>query len=234
MANILKFSEFEPTKINFAESKQNKAGGKIVYLSYGANKDRIYLQTPVVPLPFGVSPYTDKVSGSIQSYSVDIAFRDLDSNPDLQKFYNVIQSLDNHLIATGVSKTVEWFGKAKSKDVIADNYRTLIKKPADIKYSDTFKVKIQWNRDSNTFESQFFKENREETDYEYVIKNSTAKMLLELRSVWFVGQQFGVTFSLVQLGVVSRPQKFVGFALLDEVEEEDYSKQSLAKALDDF
>ena len=231
--NIIKYSDFNASLINFDVPKMNRAGGKMVYLSYGPQKQRIFVQTPVVPLPFGVSPYADKQSGAIQSYSVDLAFKDLETNANTKLFYDKMKELDKVLVSEGVKRSAEWFGKIKAKETINDNYRELVKEPKDSKYSDTMKVKILWNREKDEFASEFYDEKKQKVDKDYVIKGSTARMLLELKAVWFVGSSsFGVTFSLIQLGVSSRPQKFVGFALQDEDEDDAYTADE--HLLDDF
>lgn len=236
MTSIIKSSSFQPSEVNFAPAGQNKMGGKIVYVSYGKEKNKIFLQTPEVSLPFGISSYVDKATGAVSSFSLDISFRDLETNPDLRVFYDKMKELDGLMVNTAVSKSVEWLGKNKSKDVILDNYKPLVKPPNDPKYSDVMRVKILWDSKKDEFGSKFYDENKLETTHEYISKGTTAKMLLELRSVWFVQGSFGIKFALVQLKVVSRPQKFIGCALLDDDEEEteDYSTPDLGKTLDDF
>ena len=116
--SIIKYSDFNASLINFDVPKMNRAGGKMVYLSYGPQKQRIFVQTPVVPLPFGVSPYADKQSGAIQSYSVDLAFKDLETNANTKLFYDKMKELDKVLVSEGVKRSAEWFGKIKAKETI--------------------------------------------------------------------------------------------------------------------
>jgi hypothetical protein len=215
---ITLYSDFDPALINFEPIARNKRGGKVCYLSYGPSKQRIYLQTPPnVSCPFGVGIFEDEKTGD-KSYSIDIAFRDLQTDPKMKKFYDKMLEINNVVLARAVERSTEWFGKTMSKDVVREFYRPLVKDPKDQKYSPTMKIKIPMANGVPV--PDIYSEAREKVALDYITKGSTLRCLLELRTVWFVNKNFGVTWQLVQTGVTSRPQKFVGYAFKEDEEDE--------------
>ena len=65
-----------------------------------------------------------------------------------------------------------------------------------------------------------YDEGRQSVSPDYIIKGSTVKMILELGNVWFVGKaSFGVTWRVLQVAVLSRPQ-LEGYAFCEDDDEE--------------
>lgn len=213
--SIILYSNFDAAQINFDPITRNKKGGKMCYMSYGPNKKRIFVQTPPnLACPFGVSKYEDEKSGDI-SYSIDIAFRDMDTDPKMKVFYDKMAELNEVMLAQAVKNSTEWMGKTMSRDVIAEFYRSLIKEPKDPKYSPTMKIKIPMSNGAPSVD--IFTEDKEKTTIDYITKGTTLRCLLELKTVWFINKTlFGCTWQLVQAGVTSRPQKFNGWAMLKD------------------
>lgn len=217
MSNICLYSAFDASALCFAPMEKNKKGGKIVNLAVAGQdaKRRIVMQTPAVAVPFGVSPYTD-ASGEIQSYSIDIAFRNSDTDPHIADFLGRMRHLDEVLLDTAVANSKDWFGKAMSKDVVKEFLRKLVKDPTNPQYSPIMKIKVPMVNGAPI--SQFYDEGRRPASIDYVTKGSTVRMILELSSVWFVNKNFGVTWKLLQAGVESRPRQLDGYSFVsDEV-----------------
>lgn len=204
MANVSLFTAFDASTLQFSPVQKNKKGGQVVNLgAAGADggTKRVMIQTPEVAVPFGVSPYMDN-NGEVQSYSIDLSFRGADVDPRMADFQARMRRLDEVLLDTAVQRSKEWFGKAQSKDVVAEFLRKLVKDPRDPKYAPTMKVKVPIINGAPA--SLFYNENREPVGIDYVTKGSTVKMILELSSVWFVNKTFGVTWKLMQAVVVTR------------------------------
>lgn len=215
---IILYSNFDPKLINFDPITRNKKGGKMCYMSYGPTKKRIFLQTPPnMACPFGVGQYVAD-NGDI-SYSIDVAFRDLDTDPKMKLMYDKMAALNEVMLNQAVKNSAEWLGKAMSKDVVAEFYRSLIKDPKDPKYSPTMKIKIPMSNGQPT--ADIFTEDKEKTNLDYVTKGSTVRCLVELKAVWFVNKTFGCTWQLVQAGVTTRPQKFSGWAFKEDETNDD-------------
>lgn len=219
MSSVCLYSTFNPAELQFGALEKNKKGGKMVGLSAAGpdTRRRVVIQTPVVAVPFGVTPYQEATTGEIQSYSIDISFRNADSDPRIADFLARMRALDDVMLDTAVKHSKEWFGKAMSKDVVKEFIRKMVKESANGQYPPVMKVKVPTVGGQPT--SQFYDENRQPVGIDYITKGSTVKMILELSPVWFVNKNFGVTWRLVQAAVVSRPRRLDTYAFADDGED---------------
>lgn len=214
MATVKLVSDFDPATVNVSNLEKNKRGGKVVYLS-NSDTSRIMLQTPTMPAIFGFTPY--EVGGDIQSYSIDLSFRGADTDLKVAEFRDKLKALDTLLIDTATEKSEEFFGKKMSRDMVAEFYRSLLndKKP---EYPPLVKLKVGVGLNGEPT-AQFYNENREVTTIDHVTKGAMIKTIVELSSLWFVNKTFGATFRVIQVQVVSKPNRLQGFAFHDEDEE---------------
>ncbi len=224
--SITLYKNFEPALINFDPPALNKNKGKVVYLSYGPAQARIFLQTPKLSAPFGVSTFVDEKTGQVVE-SVDLSFKGMDTDPTVKLFHDKMMSLNETILSKGVKESAQWLGKAMSRDVISEFYRSVVKEPKDPKYSPTMKVKV-----SPMAPPEVYNENREKVGLDYVDKGSTVRAIIALRSVWFVNKTFGVTWQLVQLAVIDRPQVFKTFSFLPE--DESAVLDDIEEGMDEF
>lgn len=217
MSSVCLYSAFDASALQFAPLEKNKKGGKIVNVSLPApdgGKRRITIQTPVVAVPFGVTPYQEANTGEIQSYSIDISFRNVETDPRIADFLARMRTLDDVLLDTAVTNSKEWFGKAMTKDVVKEFLRKMVKDPANTQYPPVMKVKVPVINGEPT--SQFYDENRQPVGIDYITKGTTVKMILELSPMWFFNKNFGVTWKLLQAAVVSRPRRLDSYAFADD------------------
>lgn len=216
---VTMYSTFDPTKIQFSPVGKTSKGGKIVYLSF-ENNDRIKVQTPVMSAPFGVSSFDDSSSG-MQSHSLDASFKGHDSDQRIGTFLSKCRALDDTVLETAIKKSREWFSKAMGKELVEEFMRKQVRDPADSKYAPTTRFKI-------TPGTAFFDENQNEVDMTYITKGTTFRAIVALSSVWFVNKQFGTTWRLEQLGVVSRPDRLTGYALRVDEDGDDDTVEDIA------
>ena len=219
MSSVCLYSAFDATALQFAPLEKNKKGGKIVNLfttsGTDGTKKRIVMQTPTLAVPFGVTPYQEATTGEIQSYSIDVSFRNAESDPRIAEFLARMRQMDDVLLDTAVSRSKEWLGKSMSKDLVQEFLRKLVKDPANKQYPPVMKIKVPVVNGEPT--AQFYDENRQPVGIDYITKGCTIKMILELSpSVWFVNKNFGVTWRLLQAAVVSRPRRLDGYAFADD------------------
>lgn len=214
---ILTAKSFEPSAIKFAPLEKNKLGGKYVPLADAhGNKTRLTIQTPTMHLPFGISGYRERPDAEPASYSADLSFRDMDTNENLATFFNKINELDEHLLDAAVDNSVAWFGKQKSRELLEDTYRKLTKKDPSGKYAPVMKFKIPIvNGKPNV---QIFDVDKTPIGVDDVPKGSMVKVIAEVASIWFIGAgvNWGVTWRVVQLMVVSKPARLDEFAFVAE------------------
>lgn len=184
-------------------------------ITYGPGKQRVYLQTPSLVCPFGVSTYEEPRSGE-KTFSIDVAFKNL-NDPKLKAPYDAMHELDQMTLSIAEANSVPWFGKQMSKEVIEGVYRPLIKQPKDPKFSPTMKIKVPVVKGVPT--PEIYNEAKELVSLDSITKGCSIMCILELRPVWFVNKTFGLTWQLVQAGITdrgsTRAQKFKKCAFLD-------------------
>jgi hypothetical protein len=219
-ASLQLYSTFDPREIHFGAPDKNAKGGKFVPLvGADGSRRRWVIQTPALVMPFGVSVFRDRPDSEAQSYSIDVSFRNLESSPKEAEFLDKMRQMDAHLLDCSVAKSKDWFGKLKSKDVLEDNYRKLIKDHPEFKYPPVMKVKVPMR--DGVPQTKFFDEKRQETSIDYLVKGTQIKLILEVDRVWFVNSLFGVTWRALQGYVVSRPSRMDAYSFLDDDDEAD-------------
>ncbi len=125
MNSVTLYKNFNVDDLMFGQTLKNKAGGNQVYITT-KNKKKIYIQTPSMHVPFGISEYN--VEGSnIVKYSLDLSFKGYEEDTKIQTFMDVVKSIDEYMIKTGVERSTEWFGKQMSDAVVRELYRPLWK-----------------------------------------------------------------------------------------------------------
>lgn len=219
-SGVILYSAFHPSGVNFGPPDRNRNGGKFVPL-LGADgaKKRITIQTPVLSMPFGVSAYREKPEGEVQSYSLDVSFRNLDTDPRLADFVAKMRELDARMLDASVANSKEWFGKQKSKDTLEDNYRKLVKDHPENKYPPVMKIKIPIQ--NGQVACSLFDENKQATTIDYLTKGCTVKLILEMDRVWFVNNTYGLSWRAIQGLVVSRPTRMDTYCMLDDDDASD-------------
>lgn len=217
MANIMLYSAFDPSKLEFGKIEKTKRGSKIVQLTYDG-RTRIHIQTPKLQLPFGVNkPYQD--GGDVQSHSIDVSFRGHDTSGVIGSFLEKMRAVDASVMDHAVRDSAEWFGSVKPHNVIQEFFRPLVREPTNPVYAPTMKVKIPV---VNGVPNSTFFINKEQVDMDKVCKGATARFLLELSGVWFVNKHFGVSWRVVQCDITHTPmQNPSEYTFMDEAEDED-------------
>jgi len=218
-SGVVLYTAFRPADVQFGAPDRNRNGGKFVpLLGPDGAKKRFTIQTPTLNMPFGVSAYREKPDAEIQSYSIDVSFRNLDTDPKLTEFLAKMRELDAHMISSSVANSKSWFGKQKSKDTLEDNYRKLIKDHPEGKYPPIMKIKIPMQNGAPS--CMFFDEHRQPVSIDYLTKGTTIKLILEVDRVWFVNNTFGVTWRAAQGAVVSRPSRMDTYSMIDDDSDE--------------
>jgi len=213
---IVLHSAFDPASIQFQPIGKTAKGGKIVYINFAENK-RIKLQTPVMSAPFGISTF-DEASTGTQTFSLDASFNGYQTDPKIAGFLEKCKALDEHVLATAVTRSKEWFGKAMERDVIANFLRPTVKEASDpTKWAPTIKFKIAMRNGAPS--TEFYDEFQNDVDMTYITKGTTFRAIIELSSIWFINKTFGCTWRLAQVAVASRPDKLSGFAFKMEEDE---------------
>jgi len=221
MSGVVLYSAFNPAEVGFGAPDRNRNGGKFVpLLGPDGAKKRFTIQTPALSMPFGVSAYREKPDAEVQSYSIDVSFRNVESDPKMSDFLTKMRQLDSHMLDASVARCKDWFGgKQKSRDTLEDNYRKLIKEHPEGKYPPVMKIKVPLQNGEPS--CMFFDENRQRVPIDYLVKGTTIKLILEVDRVWFVNNTFGITWRAAQGAVVSRPSRMDSYSMLDDDESDE-------------
>ena len=128
MSTIIKGKNMEVSGVSIADKpKQMDNGSKYVWVGY--NSKNLQVQTPMMDVAFNMSCF-DK--GEYPKYSVELSFSGMETDKSLQRFYENLCAMDEHLIEAGMSNSLSWFkSKSASRDVVEAKYSPIVKVPLD-------------------------------------------------------------------------------------------------------
>lgn len=219
--SIQRSSEFSPASVGFSKLRKNKNGGKTVYLNGGDNK-KLYLQLPFMRSPYGLSAFTDEGTGRT-SYSLDLSF-DPD-NAEAMDLHNKLKELDEKIVNTVAQNSKEWLGKEFNVAVLREALYKPLVRPGKEPYPSTLKLKIATKPDGS-FVPEAYNMQRQPVSLDTVEKGQKVMAIVDVSSIWFIDNKFGVTVRLQQT-LLEQSAKLPSFAFqgldlqeADEGEEE--------------
>jgi len=190
---IKEISKFSPASVGFSTLRKNKNGGKTVYINSGDNKKN-YIQFPFMRSPFGLSTFTDEGTGRT-TYSLDLSF-DPD-NEDAMLVHSKLKELDEIIVNTVAKNSKEWLGKEFNVAVLKEALYKPMVRPGKEQYPSTMKLKILTKPDG-TFVPEAYNMQRESTPVDSIEKGQKVMCIVDLSSIWFIDNKFGVTMRLQQ------------------------------------
>lgn len=168
-------------------------GGKAVYLNAGDNK-KVYLQLPFMRSPYGLSAFTDESTGRT-SYSLDLSFDT--ENAEAMTLYKKLTELDDIIVNTVAANSKEWMGKEFNVAVLKEALYKPMVRPGKEQYPATIKLKIQTKPDGS-FVPECYNMAKEQVTLDSIEKGQKAMAIVDLSSIWFIDNKFGVTIRLQQ------------------------------------
>ena len=194
--------------------KDNKSGmGRSAILK---RSEKVYIQTPKMYCPFGVSDYNG-------NYSISLSFskRD-DKNGNIEKFEKFMNSLDE-MIVEEIVNNKKWLEclnvskKIKKKEIIktvVEGFYTNVVKESSKKdlngnvYPSLLKIKIPKYKDGN-FVTTLWTKNGEETEkltdgtiHDRIPKGCSIRVLFQVQKIWFSGgTKCGCSLNAIQMKV---------------------------------
>ena len=191
--SIQQASDFVPSSVQFSKLRKNKMGGKAVYLNTGDNK-KVYLQLPFMRSPYGLSAFTDESTGRT-SYSLDLSFDT--ENAEAMTLYKKLTELDDIIVNTVAANSKEWLGKEFNVAVLKEALYKPMVRPGKEQYPATIKLKIQTKPDGS-FVPECYNMAKEQVTLDSIEKGQKAMAIVDLSSIWFIDNKFGVTIRLQQ------------------------------------
>ena len=177
--------------------------------------------------PFGLSMFTDEGTGRT-SYSLDLSF-DPD-NTEAMEVHDKLKELDEIIVKTVAQNSKEWLGKEFNVAVLREALYKPIVRPGKEQYPSTLKLKVSTKPDGS-FVPEAYSMQREQVPLDTIEKGQKVMAIVDLSSIWFIDNKFGVTIRLQQT-LLEQSSKLPSFAFqgvdlptdeveVDEDEEDD-------------
>ena len=210
--NIIKSTEFNVADVSFIMNVDKTTKRKIFFVNH--NKKPIYLKTPKMYFPSGLKHW--KSDAYPESFELEVSFGEDKSDPannaKIQDFYEKMKQLDSLIKQQILDNPMEWIGKKKtSMEMIEESYypKPIVKVPHDkegnvLEYAPKMRLKVERERNGDTFTGKFSSSNRDKTQVLMFDENGTDLELTEenCESVVPKGTKGTLLAQLVNINVV--------------------------------
>lgn len=228
---VITVKEFDINKLSFGDVKKLENNGKYIPMYY--NKSPFVIQTPQCHAPYGMNVYKDEKTGN-ESFSLELSFKDRDSRPTLQRFFEILNEIDNRVLEETMKNSQAWIRKPPNRDVIEALFTPTIKYPKDKetgeiidKYPPTYRVKLKKNQ-NGAFRCECYDHaTKEDLSIEAIMpkmKGSKITTIANCSGVWLAGGKFGISWNASQL-LVAQNTGIKKFAFRDLEDDETDSPE---------
>lgn len=228
-STVITVKEFDINKLSFGDVKKLENNGKYIPMYY--NKSPFVIQTPQCHAPYGMNVYRDEKTGN-ESFSLELSFKDRDSRPTLQRFFEILNEIDNRVLEETMKNSQAWIRKPPNRDVIEALFTPTIKYPKDKetgeiidKYPPTYRVKLKKNQ-NGAFRCECYDHaTKEDLSIEAIMpkmKGSKITSIANCSGVWLAGGKFGISWNASQL-LVAVNTGIKKFAFRDLEDDDDES-----------
>ena len=228
---VLHISQFDATKLSTSVPKRSQGGTLRIDLDYkdpALNGKHYLVQTPKLRLPFGMQQYNDKdQDNKNKSFSLSLSldnYRDLNSHEC--EFLKGIKAIDDHIKALALENCNTWFRKSLKKEVIDELFSSSIRETAD--WPPTFRCKLPYY--SGEFSCDFYDSSKKKCDSESITQNCHVIGLMNVTSIWFVANRFGISWQIKQIQVFQTPKYDTFLITGEEAKESDDSDRSRSRS----
>jgi len=210
----LNVADWNPTEVTLKPYKKNKsnAGGTVSIFSSQINK-LLRIETPLM-MTWGIADYVDSATGeSDGKFTMTLNFPgDEYKTENTDILLEKLKSFEDNILDLGVENSEGWFGKKKSKEVLADSFSSIIKYPKNDR-PPSLRVKVpcyegKWGDvslfDYSSQERLYPCEDDSLTPPDFVPKLSQIACVIQCSGLWFVGGRWGVKWVLNQAVVKKR------------------------------
>jgi hypothetical protein len=230
---IVSANEFNTKNIVYTNPKTNSVGGKSIGILNSAVKKSLYINTPML-LTYGATYFdqnkdkdvsVSKKDNSVLKYDMSLQLpREEFATNETREFLRLMKELDEKILEDAAKNSVDWFGKKKSKEILKDNYRSILKYPLhkdgelkgepDVSRAPTIKVKLpMWDGkytfkvfDAQNDNELVFPDEFGSTPESFITKGSEVCCVIQCGGIYVADGKFGVTWKLYQASV-KKPEK---------------------------
>lgn len=203
--------------MRFGDMKTLDSGGKMAYINYMGGK--FYVQTPMMPLPYGINDSTDMDTKAgrppmgPKRFDMTLSFRDLERNPAVKILHDKLNEVGDRVIDVGFEKRQAWFrNDYKGMREFVENMFTPIVRVAidketslpSTRYPSTLKVKLPYDAASDSFKFECVDVNKQPVNFYDVkdnLKGAMAQVLFQITGVWSAGGKFGCSTKAVKVKI---------------------------------
>lgn len=231
MTLILRNCDLDINGLIFNDPKPSGHGGQTIYVNYqkDARKHKVcQLQTPWMYNPFGLNSSPPQ-AGEEPKYSVECSFGNAPS-AYMEEFHAKMRALDQHVIAAAIKNQRSWLQRTDVDDeYIQEFYKPVVRpyknkeKKATGEFPDTIRFKIPYYgaktgdaesgegaQEESFSDFEVYDESRQripidsiETLKTVLGKGNRLRVIAQCHSVWQTGQEFGVSWRVKRIQVIS-------------------------------
>ena len=225
--NPLTANDWNPlaTRVNTIPNKGNGIGVKKFKLTSEQQNGMLLLQTPKMHT-WGIQEYVDKKTNvGDGKFKLSLNFP-IEETSETNAFKEKLATFYEKIIDIIETNSPSFYGKKKSRDVIAEtSYPILkyskIKESLELDYSKppsiSIKVDNKYDQQKNAYTDEldvkvydksrnlvYPNENPDDVPMNYVTKQSVVVAIIKCNSIWIGASNWGITFSAVQIVVISQ------------------------------
>lgn len=181
------FSDFVPNMVNL-DFCTNWHGTDQALLSYGPEMEPVCLQTPWL-CSLGLSVFEKQ--GERPSYTVNLALKGHKTNPHVKLFSEKMVQVNDLVLDAVTEHSCELFGCAMTRREVKKRFKPMVRygkcgRPM-------MRVKIPSSRPPKI---SSVASPEKDVDMHYLVKDSGVLCLIKPVRVWFMNNEFGVTWEL--------------------------------------
>ena len=233
---IISQSSLDVSKVSFGDVRMNKAGGKSVPIKFNGQTLQIRLDKATYPMGVNIRE-TDNGT----TYTMSLTLRGCDAYAkeragseagSIGTLYNFLLDFQNKILTTATEQSTKWFGKARSREVLADIMKQFVSPSVEKvngewvptgKYPPSLKMKVPVYDGRVTMDVVDHLGKNLEVDIDNIAaifpKRVEASIVVS-PSIYITGQGFGVTWR-ISYAKVSPPQRTTAADVFrDEINEE--------------
>lgn len=236
--SLVTINNFDITKLSISDIKKPlNSPSSIAYLNYNGGKLRI--QVPQMPIPYDSGDYN-----SNGKFKAQLSFRDRDINPKVQKYYEILEAIDNFVISHAAEKenAKKWFklpGATKEMVNAFFTPSTRIGKDKDGNpkdYPPTQSVSLKKSYATGSFETFLFDDKKRPLEgilpTDVLRRGAEISSIVDCGGVWIGDKKFGITWKLYQARIdVAAAGAETGCLIEDDVEVDDSEIAAASKVV---
>jgi hypothetical protein len=220
--------------------KVTNGGAKKVLMK--ANGGQIVMQLPRARVPFGLSCFENEKDASIKKYSLEVS---LGGTPQLEKFREVLEELDEYNVKTIAENSVPWLKESKSALVIKEAlYGSLIRPDKKGESPPRFKFKLpMWegkpmfkvvDKDNNPVKLYEVVDGTPVVNWDWAQNGMEITAIVECEGLWVVNKNVYCTWRAAKIKV-NKTSGRNDFDFMDEEDgsDNDNESETVSKDQDD-